>query len=155
MSRSDSSTDIRSESIDAQDILDNDSDSAFNYELNMYTGEPSDFVENADEVSNKVYDEADSSVASSQDTGKAFQTSDKTVAIEISDDSEEQGISKDENSEVFKSSDSQAFTYGSRKDLSKKVTVIDKTITDSPKSCFEDIFRDDSSIDDELCNLDF
>lgn len=146
---------MRSESIDAQDILDNDSDSAFNYELNMYTDEPSDFVDNADEVSNKVCDEADSSVASCEDTGKAFQISDKTVAIEISDDSEEQGISKDEKSEVFKSSDSQAFTYGSRKDLSEKVTVTDKKTTDSPKSCYEDIFCDDSSIDDELCNLDF
>ena len=145
---------MRSESIDAQDILDNDSDSAFNYELNVHTNEPSDFVDNADEVT-KFCDEADSSVASCQDTGKAFQISDKTVATEISDDSEEQGITKDENSEVFKSSDSQAFTYGSRKDLSKKVTVIDKTATDSPKSCYEDIFRDDSSIDDELCNLDF
>lgn len=147
VSRCDSNYDTGSESSEVQGTL--DCDQAFNCE-DMYSDGLSDFLDNVDEDI-KIGDEDGLSVAISEDTGKAFKMSDKTVAIEISDNSEEQGISND-NGEVFKSSDTGAFNHDRREDLSKEITVVEKKANFSPTSCYEDIFGDDSSMDDELCD---
>ena len=154
VSISDSSYDTRSELIEVENVL--DSDHAFNYE-DTYHDELSNFVDNADEG----IEIGDETVAIPDNTGKAFEISDKTIAveisdktiaIEISDNSEEQRISNDDG-EVFERSNTEAFNQGSR--MSKEITVVEKKAKFSPTSCYQDIFGDDSLIDDELCNLDF
>ena len=154
VSISDSSYDTRSELIEVENVL--DSDHAFNYE-DTYHDELSNFVDNA----NEGIEIGDEAVAIPDNTGKAFEISDKTIAneisdktiaIEISDNSEEQRISNDDG-EVFKRSNTEAFNQGSR--MSKEITVVEKKAKFSPTSCYQDIFGDDSLIDDELCNLDF
>ena len=151
MSISDSSYDTRSELIEVENVL--DSDHAFNYE-DTYHDELSNFVDNADEGI-EIGDEAvaiPDNTGNPDNTGKAFEISDKTIAIEISDNSEEQGISNDDG-EVFERSNTEAINQGSR--MSKEITVVEKKAKFSPTSCYQDIFSDDSLMDDELCNLDF